>query len=305
MKSYSPKIAAQLQVRPQVQHGLSRHQNPKLARITITSVLSERNHVNAATVFAKWLLKQKSKHLKNTTVTDAMQYLEIRSQTVRQKTLDLDRQMLNMHFKFPEKLNYFISKVLTVEEDRAYSAEQTAFLMLRVPAKLALSIALCLDGGLRSMELVTLAPLEFLRVSPRDWHLERFAGRASDVALSVCGKGGLKREVRISPQLFSQLQIYKRDYPIKANHCGAYLISYFDLLGGNPFCNQFSKTSRKLLGFSNGAHGLRYAFAQRRLLELIARGQTPDESLKILAQEMGHFSTSNTLTYLKSRFASG
>ena len=38
MKKYSTKIAAQLMVRPQVAHGLSRHQSPDLARTKVVSV---------------------------------------------------------------------------------------------------------------------------------------------------------------------------------------------------------------------------------------------------------------------------
>ena len=56
------------------------------------------------------------------------------------------------------------------------------------------------------------------------------------------------------------------------------------------------------LGFSFGGHGLRYCFAQGRLLDLICIGHSPDKSLKILAQELGHFSVTNTLTYLFQRF---
>lgn len=302
MKNYCPKLAAMRQVYPQVAHGLSRKQNPKLARIKITSVGTERAHIAALTVFAKWLYHGSRKHLKNASWSNAASYLCERSMSVKQKTLDLDRNAINMNFHFPRKLEYVLSQIDTIACNRAYTEKQVEFLISKALPDLALSIQLAANAGLRSMELMTLAPPLALRDSERDWHSGRFDGRQQEVPYTVHGKGGLRREVRLEPGLARILEMHLRPIPTVVRHRGAHLKSFFDIVGGHAFSLQFSRLSLKELGFSFGAHGLRYCFAQRRLLDLICAGHNPEESLRILAQELGHFSTKNTLIYLFKRF---
>lgn len=302
MKKYCPKIAAHRQVLPQIAHGLSRKLYPKLARTKITSILTERNHSNALTVLAKWFLKESGKHLRNLTRREAQQYLIKRSYEVRQKTLDLDRQVINMHFCFGSKMDYVVSHVLTPHENRAYSALQIGYLLSVAPPDLRLSIELALDAGLRSMELITLGKMTDRLPSDRSWHPNKFDGRESDLPYSTFGKGGLGREIRLSPALAQVLITLQRPEPVTVSHCGAHQKSFFKLLGGNAFCRKFSRLSKKHLGFSHGAHGLRYMFAQKRFIDLICVAHPPGEALKILAQEMGHFSINNTLVYLHKRF---
>lgn len=304
MKKYCPRTAAKRQVFPQVNHGLSRKLFPKIARTKITGILTERNHVNALTALAKWLFRESGKHLKNLCIREAKQYLMKRSSEVRQKTLDLDRQVINMHFCLGKKMDYVLSNVVTPRINRAYTPLQLEYLLSRAPAGLRLSIQLAVDAGLRSMELVTIGRVEELPPSCRDWHVGKFSVREGDSQFCVHGKGGLVREVRLNALLADALTIHERPVVTRITHCGAHLKSHFDLVGGNTFCRKFGRLSQKHLGFSHGAHGLRYMFAQARFLGLICSGHLPAEALKILAQEMGHFSTSNTLVYLHSRFDS-
>jgi integrase len=303
MKNYSPKTAARLQVRPQVAHGLSRHHQRAIADRKVTSIGTERSHVSALTVFAKWLLSDSGKHLKNATAADAIRYLTERSKTVRQKTLDLDRQALNMNFRFPSKLKYVLSEISTCPKDRAYTKSQLSLLLDRAPAALRLSIELSVYAGLRSMELITIAPQVSLLPSDRVWHSSRFDGRAGDESFTVHGKGGLRREVKLNVALASRLVEMAHHEPLRVTHRETHLASYFDLIGGHAFCSKFGRLSKSVLGFSHGAHGLRHSFAQDRYLQLVCRGHDPTAALEILAQEMGHFSVTNTLTYLSPRFA--
>ena len=303
MKNYSPKIAAKLQVRPQVMHGLSRHKNLDLAEKKISSVGTERNHVSALTVFAKWLIKDSNKHLKNAKPTDAIRYLEERSRVVRQKTLDMDRQALNMNMNFPTDIKFILSEVETIVENRAYSQSELNYLISKAPDDLKLSIELAVNSGLRSMEIITLSPPLALCQSDRNWHEHRFDGRNKDESFIVHGKGGLHREIRLSPELSNRIKQFARPAPVKVTHRETHLTSHFDLLGGHDFCNKFSILSKKELGFSHGAHGLRHTFAQKRLLELMCLGHDTNISVKILSQEMGHFAITNTLIYLSERFS--
>ena len=302
MKKYSTKIAAQLMVRPQVAHGLSRHQCPELARTKVVSVSTERAHISALKVFADRLLDSYGKHLKHANRDDACLYLHERASEVRQKTLDLDRQSINMHLGFDKKLGYHLSTCTTIAHDRAYSKSQLDFLISRAKPDLTLSIGLAQNAGLRSMELMTIAPADELPTSVRDWHPGRFDGRLNDSSYVVHGKGGLRREIRLSSGLAERMNVRRRLAPVQLSHRGAHLTSFFDVVGGHSFSDRFSDLSLKELGFSHGAHGLRHTFAQNRLLELMCLGHDAEEALQILAQEMGHFSVTNTLIYLQMRF---
>ena len=302
MRSYCPKIAARRQVMPQVAHGQSTYLRPELAGHKITSVLTERAHTSALTVFATWLLARSGKHLKNASHADAQIYLNWRANQVRQSTLSLDRQSINMHLRFIKPLPFAVSNIPTVVEDRAYSTSELAYLRSKTSPSMAFSIALAANAGLRSMELITLAPLDRLRPSDRAWHPLRFQGREHDSPFAVHGKGGLAREIRLVPDLASQLVELKRPAKTIISHLTAHLPSHYDLTGGNAFCSTFGRLSKRELGFSHGAHGLRHTFAQGRFLDLIYSGNDASDALDILSQEMGHFAVTNTLIYLRNRF---
>ena len=302
MRSYSPQIAAKRLVLPQVAHGSSTYRHPELAGHKITSVLTERAHRSALTVFAKWLLSSSGKHLKNASYSDAQAYLDWRANRVRQSTLSLDRQAINMHCRFIKPLPFAASDIPTVIEDRAYTPQQLAYLRSKTTFSIAFSISLAEDAGLRSMELITLAPLDRLSPSHRAWHPSRFQARENDCRFVVRGKGGLIREIRLAPDLAGRLEDLKRPAKTIITHLTGHLPSYYDLTGGNQFCAAFGRLSKRELGFSNGAHGLRHTFAQRRFLDLICSGNDLSDALDILSQEMGHFATANTLVYLGTRF---
>lgn len=303
MRNYCPRIAGKRQVLPQVAHGQSTYLRPELAGHKITSILSERAHTSALTVFARWLLSVSGKHLKNANHGDAQAYLNWRANQVKQSTLSLDRQSINMHLGFIRPLPFAVSNVPTVSEDRAYSTSELEYLRSKASPSMAFSISIAANAGLRAMELITLAPLDRLRPSDRTWHPLRFQGREHDSAFAVHGKGGLAREIRLAPVLASQLGQLKRPTKTIITHLTAHLPSHFDLMGGNPFCSAFGRLSQRYLGFSRGAHGLRHTFAQGRFLDLIYSGNDASDALDILSQELGHFSVANTLIYLRNRFS--
>lgn len=303
MRRYSPKIAAYLQVRPQVSHGASKHFNPEIAGRKISSVMTEEAHKSALVVFAKWLLATSGKHLKNTSREDAVKYQAWRAGRVRQSTLSLDRQAINMHFHFSPPLTFAISSIPTIIEDRAYSLSEISYLKSRASSRLAFSIGVSADAGLRSMELITIASLDCLTPSDRHWHSQRFHGREGDQKFAVHGKGGLLREVRLESSLAGQLTEFARPTKTKISHRSAILTSHYDLIAGHQFACVFGRLSKKELGFSHGGHGLRHSFAQERFLNLIYLGHEPAVALQILSEELGHFSVSNTLAYLGTRFS--
>lgn len=300
MKNYSIKIAADMLVRRQVQLGLSRHQNPALAREKITSVMTAEAHKSALRQYAKWLLtSRQGKHLKNSNVLDAQAYLQQRAKTKRQSTVDLDRQAINFHLHSDQPLNYLLANVPTVAQNRAYTPRQLSLLVRYASPTLALSIRLAVEAGLRDMEIISIAPFGALKPSVRDWHPHLFFGRQSDTTYSVWGKGGLCRTVKVSVTTAAEIDKKFRSMPILKKNRKANLTSHFDLLGGQEFSKQFGTLSQKVLGFSYGSHGLRHSFAQLRRNALLCLGLTPVEAFTVVSQELGHFSIKNTLAYMR------
>ncbi len=75
--------------------------------------------------------------------------------------------------------------------------------------------------------------------------------------------------------------------------------SSYDVVGGQAWSQSFSKTSTRLFGWSNGAHGTRHGYAQCRMSTLQSAGLTYSEALKTVSHEMGHLRSEITETYLR------
>ncbi len=286
-------------VRKNTRHGLSRHLFPADAKSIVASVLTEAAHTSSLIQFSNHLLNSKGKHLKNATQADSVEFLKLISATRKQSTVSLARQAINLHLLADAPLAFVASQVPTVEVDRAYTLEQIKLLVGCASPSMALSISLAFSGGLRGMELITLAPINLVTPSPRPWLPDLFSGRGEESKFSVRGKGGLVREVRISANLAEKLMAVARPAPVRVSHRGSHLPSYFDLIAGHPFSISFGKLSMRALGFSHGAHGLRHSFAQLRREELLCMGIGLKEATLILSQELGHFDDKNTQAYLR------
>lgn len=300
MKNYSAKIAARKIVSERVALGVSRHAKKKQRMNVITSVGTARNHRVALKGVATWLHRRNGKHLKNLNETDAVEYLELRSMTVGQSAVDLDRQAINFHLLRNQPVPYFLSATQRVLEDRAYTKAEIYLLLKNSDDKLNLSIRLAVNAGLRAVELITIAPIGYFPESERDWCKERFLGREKDVKFIVHGKGGLRRQVCLESDLAAELMQQKRPISIQVRDREVIHTSYFDLLSGVNYSVQFSNLSIKVLEESHGAHGLRHTFAQKRLRDLLCCGIDYEHALKVLSNELGHFSVKNTLAYLRN-----
>jgi integrase len=310
-KKYDPRIAARKVVSRHVKLGESRHKTKGTKQQIITSVGTARNHADALTVFAKWLLR-KGKTLKNFNELDIAEYMTERALTTSQSTCDLARQAINMNLLFEDPIDFVASVVETRLTNRAYHPKQIDELITTADADLALSIEVAVSGGLRCMELDTISELHVqLNVSDidvhhfgtseakRGWKTNRFIGREPSERFVVAGKGGLHREVRIEPRVSVLMRAKRRDkmkivVDRTLNHK-----SFFELIAGNNFSQQFCRHSNKILGFSHGAHGLRHSFAKRRIRELLCLGIPFEEAIMILSNELGHFASKNTFVYLR------
>ena len=241
-------------------------------------------------------------------IDTAENYLLHRSEQIQQKQLNTERIALNKHlsrlYNKPIELP-FTKSVRKPPEivNRAYTHEQVKQLISAAKDQekhdLAVSIALGYQAGLRPHELHNIMPPGIGEASPhRRWSDKIYTGRESWVSAIVKGKGGLKREVRYTNEMTPHLRNSLREVPEKIidKQRDTSHFSYYKLLAGQKYSQQFGDLSRETFGWSNGAHGLRHSFAQRRYSEL--QNHYPQVAAKqILANELGHFDTSNLVYY--------
>ena len=96
----------------------------------------------------------------------------------------------------------------------------------------------------------------------RQWAPERFKGAEGRPYL-VQGKGGLWREVRVPEALAERLEETRRDAqdppppPCDVVDSRVHYKALYDLGGGNAWSRSFTDASKRALGWTTGAHGLR------------------------------------------------
>ncbi len=233
----------------------------------------------------------------------AVAYLRDRAAHVGQKTLDMERQAIQaMMVGVTGQLapGATLPVVKSTEphrpRPRAYSPAQVRAVAARQDSRNALATEIAHASGIRAHELLTLGrPDE----QPPDDRRERshltgtaaegmkFAGR-DGVVYTVVGKGGLVREVLLPHGLAERLEARRLDAPERVVDRGVRYLQRYDLGGGHAFSTSFSRASIEAQGKSRGAHGLRYAFAQSRMRELMHHAEYR-HALAIVAEELGHF----------------
>ena len=281
----------------------------------IHSVGTARSYQQALTRVTKWMQENRNyKGLQQLTPQEAQAYLEERALSVRQKTLDQDRQALQI---LP-----LIGKLARVRSDpalrptplatdgRAYTPAQVEIIARAQTPRNALATRIAYASGARAHELLTLLPATERPASEhrkQDWTPDRFAGRGDPGSspgqavrrYTVEGKGGLVREVTLPPHLADQLEARRLEHPERVTDRGVHSMQHYDLGGGNAWSQSFGTASKNELGWSTGAHGLRHSYAQVRLDELQGSGYDHDSALATVSQELGHFRPDITKVYLR------
>ncbi len=187
----------------------------------------------------------------------------------------------------------------TLEDiDRAYTNEQLHLILPELPPQGQFSVLLAFNAGLRAEELLTLQRTDEASPSKhRDWSDKRFTGKEPGIKYIVTGKNGLKREVMIEKELAGILETARLETPKLIHDRNQPFMINYDLLGGKRFSAAFSEASIKALGWSLGAHGLRFSYAQRRIDEELLH--VPYQEAKLLvSQELGHFRENITDRYI-------
>lgn len=287
----------------QAKHAIKQKLGIKIDRHThrddhkIHSLGTARNYEAALTRLTEWLQQNRLGDLKNLNTTEALQYLELRGQSVGQKTLDQERQAIQMHLSI--KLPVIKSELTQALKCRAYTHAQILLIAKsqREPNRLATEIAFI--AGLRAHELLTLRPIQERSASThRQWSSHRFSEQEGRI-YTVIGKGGLIREVLIPESLSRKLEMQRLSSPITIKDRKINYECYYKIGGGKSWTNSFSAASKRILGWSHGAHGVRHSYAQRRMDELQRQGFLYQDALSIVSQSLGHFRPDITKVYLR------
>jgi len=293
------KQAAKI-VRQALAFGKPRHTEHAFGKIH--SVGTARAYQQSLKLAAEWGRSNGHRSMPDWTTSTAQKYLAHRADLVGQKTLDLDRQALQI-LPSVEKLertksDYDAERKLA-EESRAYSAPQVAAIAEVQSARNSLATEVASAAGLRAHELFTLRPsAEHPASTHREWSPERFAGIEGH-RYTVTGKGGLTREVMLPPDLSERLEATRLADPVAIKDRGVNYRQAYDIAGGKNWSSSFSGASVTQLGYSTGAHGLRHGYAQQRMDTLQAGGKVYEDALLIVSQEMGHFRPDITEVYLR------
>jgi len=291
----SARAQAKHAISQKISLGRGRHDNPGDGRIH--SVGTARGYEQALKGFAGYLRNHRLGTLSSATVKEAKQYLDTRAEMVAQKTLDLDRQAIQMHMGI--QLEVMKSSLETRLSTRSYTVAQVARVATAQSEKHSLATQIAHDAGLRAHELFTLRPAgEQSASTHRQWSEDRFAGRTGKL-YTVKGKGGLVREVMLANHLAVRLEEKRLAKPKQVTDRGVHYTHHYDIGGGRAWSQSFSAASKRALGFSNGAHGLRHSYAQNRMRDLQASGMSYDEAKGTVAQEVGHFAMDTTEAYLR------
>lgn len=291
----SPKAQAEHAVSQKISLGQGRHDHQNDGRIH--SVGTARGYEQALKGFADYIQAQRLGDLKHVTVEAATQYLTERAAIVGQKTLDIDRQAIQMHLGV--RLEVVKSERETHLSTRSYTPSQVERIAWAQSERNALATQIAHNAGLRAHELLTIRPAGDRQASThREWSQERFTGREGD-RYTVEGKGGLIREVMLSKELAIRLEMERLPEPRQVIDRGVNYTQNYDIGGGRSWSQSFSAASQRELGFSNGAHGLRHSYAQERMDELQRSGMNYDEAKGTVAQEVGHFDPDTTEAYLR------
>ena len=281
--------------------GSARHDNRNDGKVH--SFGTARAYEQALTGVSKWLKeKYNNQSLERMTTEQACQYIEERAETVRQKTLDLDRQALQIlpHVGKLERVKSRLDRSPLETGGRAYTTVQVQMVAAAQSERHSLATEIAHAAGLRGHELLTLRCVDKREASThREWLAERFDGRPNGVRYTVDGKGGLVREVALPGHLAERLEERLREKPRSVMDRGVRYTQYYDLGGGLAWSRSFSAASKRALGWSTGGHGLRHSYAQERLEDLQRDGHTYDSALELVCQEMGHFRPDITDVYLR------
>ena len=275
----SPDKQAAFFVRKGLALGKPRHQSRNDG--LIHSIGTARSYQQALKLFCQWIQSRRHGDLRSADVRLVQEYLNERRFQVGQKTLDRDRQaaqfllrQTGINVKLKRILSTFRGGRKLAKQSRGYTPEQVDVIAARQSDRTGLATRIAYAAGLRAHELLTIRRKSEQPASThRKLSNRRFAGRNGE-AYTVIGKGGLIREIRLPGHLARALEDVRLAEPKTVQDRNIKYRQHYDLTGGVYFSFIFGKTSKAVLWWSTGAHGLRHGYAQDRMSELLDLGFT-------------------------------
>lgn len=282
-------------VRQMTDIGSSRHANRDDGKVR--SLRTAKNYEQVLANLSSWLQEHRLGSLRDLDRVKALQYLDERSEQVRQPTLDQDRQAIQS--LLGERLPRVKSELETALSGRAYTTDQLVAIAAAQTDRHALATELAVACGLRAHELLTICRIDEHQPSQhRIWRSDMHHGRAGQLYV-VTGKGGLRRCILVSTDLAVRLESRRLVQGRIVKDRGIKYETRYDIGGGQAWSSSFSSASQRVLGWSTGAHGCRHSYAQARMDELQGAGYRYYDALQVVSQEMGHFRASITEVYLR------
>lgn len=259
--------------------------------------------------FVGWLQDQPEKACIDTFTTDqARQYLELRAQFIDQGQLDKDRYALKVWiehrdgiknaFRWRDYKDKGQDNSRLAKESRYYTPEQMRMVQAHQQPHNAFATKVAYEAGLRAKELYTIAKPHEQPADERPWRPDKNVGQP-DHRYTVIGKGGLIREIRLSPETARQLEATRRETPATITDRGVHYTSRYAIGGGNAWSSSFTRASERALRWTAGAHSTRHSYVQERMEQLQQRGYNWQDAREVVSQEVGHFSTQHTDEYLR------
>lgn len=267
-----------------------------LARIAESMGVSRLKHINIEEA-QEFLISRREAERAGQNVL----HVEIKDRSnqrlLTQKTLDAERKALSILLGLPIARVY--SAASNAAKSRSYTDFQVKAISEAQTTRNALATKIAHAAGLRAHELLQIRKADELQItSNRQWSKNRFNGLDGERYV-VAGKGGLVREIRIPSDLAKELEARRYETPVEIMDRKVKYTSHYDIGGGNSFSKSFSTASKRALGISNGAHGLRHQYAQSRMAHLTGKGYSDKQAKLIVSQELGHFRASITGVYLR------
>lgn len=332
MPTFNAQKQAEEIVRARLRLGERKPRDKEARRGLIYSTTTAQTYRHHLTKMAKWARANYRCRLLQITPAIAQKYLDERAREVGDKSVNQDRLCLELLPKIERgdltQPRSIVPPGRLAEEPRMYTSTQVDMVQVaqaenshREPAErqaFAFSTELARSYGLRAKELLTIRKLEELEKSgdPRDraildklarhsdeWHPDRWHGMPAGIDHVVIGKGGLPRIEQLSHDHTQLLDDRRLPVPRDVTDRGNHYRQVYDLPGGRRWSDDFDRMSKRVLGWSLGAHALRHGFADERMRHHLDQGLPYKEAEELTAQTLGHFRERSTRTYLRGEAA--
>lgn len=283
-------------------NGLGRSRAHTKENGQVSSVRTLEHYKAVFTVCAEWMQQRGYRDgLHRLTPAQATEFLKERAAKLTQKSLDGEaaalRKLTRVHF--PRVHSTHVPTRLLATESRAYTREELDQIAAHQSNHNSIATQVAREAGLRSAELFTLQRWDERPPSvPDKWDECRWVGKENWVRYTVRGKGGLIREVRLTPATARQFEARRCAPHVVIDRRIRHTVVY-DLGGGNAWARSFRDASQRVLGYSRGAHGVRHSFAQAEVARFLAAGRDIRDAKRLTSQLMGHWREDIVRVYLR------